>query len=70
MNKQPRFEARWYYGLSLDQFVPEDHLLRHHGVRILDLERATALWDALACANLFICIDGQVVHPQLGEEVR
>jgi transposase len=28
MNKQPQFEARWYYGLSLEQFVPEDHLLR------------------------------------------
>jgi transposase len=28
MKKQPRFEARWYYNLSLERLVPEDHLLR------------------------------------------
>ena len=28
MNEQPRFEARWYYNLSLERLVPEDHLLR------------------------------------------
>ena len=28
MKKQARFEARWYYNLSLDRLVPEDHLLR------------------------------------------
>ena len=28
MNQQPRFETKWYYGLSLDRLVPEDHLLR------------------------------------------
>lgn len=28
MKKQPRFEAKWYYNLSLDRLVPEDHLLR------------------------------------------
>jgi transposase len=28
MNKQPLFEEKWYYGLSLDRLVPEDHLLR------------------------------------------
>ncbi len=28
MNKQPLFETKWYYGLSLERFVPEDHLLR------------------------------------------
>jgi transposase len=28
MREQPRFEARWYYNLSLDRLVPEDHLLR------------------------------------------
>jgi transposase len=28
MNQQPRFETKWYYGLSLDRLVPDDHLLR------------------------------------------
>jgi transposase len=28
MKLQPRFEAKWYYNLSLDRLVPEDHLLR------------------------------------------
>lgn len=28
MKTQPRFEAKWYYNLSLDRLVPEDHLLR------------------------------------------
>jgi transposase len=28
MNQQPKFEARWYYNLSLERLVPEDHLLR------------------------------------------
>jgi len=28
MKQQPRFEAKWYYNLSLDRLVPEDHLLR------------------------------------------
>jgi transposase len=28
MKKQPRFEAKWYYGLSLDRLVPDDYLLR------------------------------------------
>ncbi len=28
MNQQPRFEAKWYYGLSLERLVPDDHLLR------------------------------------------
>ena len=28
MNQQPRFESKWYYGLSLDRLVPDDHLLR------------------------------------------
>jgi len=28
MNKQPRFESKWYYDLSLEGLVPEDHLLR------------------------------------------
>ena len=28
MRKQPRFETKWYYGLSLDGLVPDDHLLR------------------------------------------
>jgi transposase len=28
MNQQPRFEAKFYYNLSLDRLVPEDHLLR------------------------------------------
>lgn len=28
MKQQPRFEAKFYYHLSLDQLVPEDHLLR------------------------------------------
>src|SRR5712692_801662 len=28
MNKQPRFETKWYYGLSLEGLVPDDHLLR------------------------------------------
>ena len=28
MKKQPRFEARWYYNLSLERLVPDDHLLR------------------------------------------
>src|SRR5687768_2920973 len=28
MNEQPRFEAKWYYNLSLERLVPEDHLLR------------------------------------------
>jgi transposase len=29
MKKQPRFVTKFYYGLSLDRLVPEDHLLRH-----------------------------------------
>ena len=28
MKQQPRFEAKWYYNLSLDSLVPENHLLR------------------------------------------
>ena len=28
MNQQRRFETKWYYGLSLDRLVPDDHLLR------------------------------------------
>ena len=28
MKQQPRFEAKFYYHLSLDHLVPEDHLLR------------------------------------------
>ena len=28
MKQQPRFEAKFYYNLSLDRLVPEDHLLR------------------------------------------
>ena len=28
MKKQPRFEAKFYYNLSLDRLVPDDHLLR------------------------------------------
>jgi transposase len=28
MNEQPRFEAKWYYNLSLERLVPDDHLLR------------------------------------------
>ena len=28
MKQQPRFEAKWYYNLSLDRLVPDDHLLR------------------------------------------
>ena len=28
MNRQPRFEAKFYYNLSLERLVPEDHLLR------------------------------------------
>ena len=28
MKQQPRFEAKFYYNLSLDGLVPEDHLLR------------------------------------------
>jgi hypothetical protein len=28
MRHQPRFEAKWYYNLSLERLVPEDHLLR------------------------------------------
>src|SRR3990172_1123127 len=28
MKKQPRFEAKWYYNLSLERLVPDDHLLR------------------------------------------
>ena len=28
MNQQPRFEEKWYYGLSLDRLVPDDYLLR------------------------------------------
>src|SRR5919106_4202397 len=28
MKQQPRFEAKFYYHLSLDRLVPEDHLLR------------------------------------------
>lgn len=28
MNQQPRFETKWYYGLSLERLVPDDHLLR------------------------------------------
>lgn len=28
MKRQPRFEAKFYYNLSLDRLVPEDHLLR------------------------------------------
>jgi transposase len=28
MKQQPRFEARWYYNLSLERLVPDDHLLR------------------------------------------
>src|SRR5712691_7479112 len=28
MKRQPRFEAKWYYGLSLERLVPDDHLLR------------------------------------------
>jgi transposase len=28
MKQQPRFEAKWYYNLSLEWLVPEDHLLR------------------------------------------
>jgi transposase len=28
MNEQHRFETKWYYNLSLDRLVPEDHLLR------------------------------------------
>ena len=28
MKRQPRFEAKFYYDLSLERLVPEDHLLR------------------------------------------
>ena len=28
MKRQPRFEAKFYYNLSLERLVPEDHLLR------------------------------------------
>ena len=28
MTQQPRFEAKFYYNLSLDRLVPDDHLLR------------------------------------------
>jgi len=28
MKQQPRFETKWYYGLSLERLVPDDHLLR------------------------------------------
>jgi transposase len=28
MNQQPRFEAKFYYNLSLERLVPDDHLLR------------------------------------------
>ena len=28
MKRQPRFEAKFYYNLSLDRLVPDDHLLR------------------------------------------
>ncbi len=28
MKQQPCFEAKWYYNLSLERLVPEDHLLR------------------------------------------
>ena len=28
MKQQPRFEAKWYYNLSLERLVPDDHLLR------------------------------------------
>ncbi|MPZ51105.1 MAG: IS1182 family transposase [Dehalococcoidia bacterium] len=28
MKQQPRFEARWFYNLSLERLVPDDHLLR------------------------------------------
>ena len=28
MRQQPRFEAKWYYNLSLERLVPKDHLLR------------------------------------------
>ena len=28
MKQQPKFEARWYYNLSLERLVPDDHLLR------------------------------------------
>ena len=28
MKQQPRFEAKFYYNLSLDGLVPDDHLLR------------------------------------------
>jgi transposase len=28
MKEQPRFEAKWYYNLSLERLVPDDHLLR------------------------------------------
>ena len=28
MKQQPQFEAKWYYNLSLEHLVPEDHLLR------------------------------------------
>ena len=28
MKQQPRFEAKFYYNLSLDRLVPDDHLLR------------------------------------------